>query len=54
MLGRLKRWRKVILREAVLLRQFRAMDPAHCSVPPAPPIPATWADSLAELMAVAA
>lgn len=52
MLGRLKRWRKVILRDAGLLRQFLAMAPPHTR--PAAPLPATWAESLAELRAVAA
>lgn len=51
MLGRLRKWRDIILKEAGLLRRYRSMSQAELQAAfNAPsPLPTTWAGSLNEL-----
>lgn len=53
MLGRLRRWRYLILREAGLLRQYLRMNRSEvAAVGAVPPLPVSWEDSLRELQVI--
>jgi len=53
MLGRLRRWRNIISREAGLLGRFLSMSRAEIRAAlTAPPLPNSWQDSVTELNAI--
>lgn len=54
MLGRLRKWRRAILREAGILGKFLSMsrDETRAAIQARRPLPGSWNESLAELQGV--